>query len=220
MDELTGLNDLHSPKFQKFDSQNRTKPAHLPNSRRPISQEVDVAGNQLEIELKPEQQIGLDASRLTQGAIAQFNQSSLRRWLKKINSQVHQRRSIEIIKITHICQRDKSNFIDGWITSYKRGDQISGSTLQLQGWVVGRDSKAISMQIMNSSDLLAEVPINTPRPDVLKAIPCYSSACNFGYQVLLNLEPLPEQAELTLYSIFQDQRRVVAGSVQYCKYGF
>ncbi|MBW4466162.1 MAG: hypothetical protein KME07_12100 [Pegethrix bostrychoides GSE-TBD4-15B] len=212
MDDLTGLNSLHSAPQPVMAS----SPRKSPGPRRPISQALDVTGDQLEIELKPERQIGLDTKRPMP---SRFSESPLRRWLKRIHSQINQQCSIEILKVTHLCQRDKDNFIDGWITQYKRGDEILGSDLVLQGWLVGRDSQAVMIQVMHGSDLVLETPVNISRPDVLKVVPCYSSACKFGYQVVLNIERLPAQSELLLYSIFQDGRRIPTGSIYYYKYG-
>jgi len=220
MDDLTGLDGLVSVNPQRITAQvpNKLAPSH--NLRRPISRKVDLLGDQMDIEIKPEHYIGLDASRQADGVLVQFKQSSIHRWLKKISSQIHQNRSIEILRITHFCQCDKNNFVDGWISIYKRGDQIPGSILELQGWLVGRDSKIVALQIIHNSSLIAEVPVNIPRPDVLKAIPCYSADCNFGYQARLNVENLSDQFELALYSVFQNGTRSIAGLVQFCKYGF
>ena len=220
MDDLTGLDDFSSVNLQEITVQGSTKLVSSHNFRRPMSSKVDLLGDQMEIELKPEHYIGLDASRQADGLLVQFKQSSLRRWLKKISSQIYQNRSIEILRITHFCQSDKNNFVDGWISIYKRGDQIPGSILELQGWLVGRDSKIIALQVLHASNLIVEVPVNIPRPDVLKAIPCYSADCSFGYQVRLNVESLSDQFELTLYSIFQDGNCIITGLVQFCKYGF
>jgi hypothetical protein len=222
MEDLTGLDGSHSvnaqrPAAQIVPSLDSDK---LSDLRPHILQKVDLTGDQMEIELKPEYQVGLDASRKDDSILDQFNQSPMRRWFKKISGRLNRCHSTEIIQITHFCQRDKDNFIDGWIASYKRGDQIAGSALQLQGWLVGRDSQAVAIQILHGTDLIAEVPVNIPRPDVLKVVPCHSSACNFGYQITLDLRDLPSSSELVLYSIFQDGRRILTGSVRFCKYGF
>jgi hypothetical protein len=222
MDDLTGANGLHSsasnqPASQNQDVMGANPHLGLPRDREPIFR-VDLI-NSTELEVKRKHRVALDASRKDRGLLAQFHQSPAGHWLKAVRSKISGERSIEIARVIHRCQRDKLNFVDGWISALKPGDQIVGSNMTIQGWLVGARNVVTAVQVISDTRLILESPVNLPRPDVLKVIPFNSSFCNYGFQFILNVEAIPSMSEVKINAIIEGDS-IPAGSIYFYKYGF
>jgi hypothetical protein len=232
MDDLTGLDEsqpisLNSHLNNQAVNQNKVSagvPSEqnsnliTPDGRRPISRRIEL--DKQALQLKSFSSVGLDASRRDKKVLPQFSNSTLGRWFNQVTSTINGKKSIEILQVIHLCQEDQDNFINGWIAALKRGDRILGTTIPVQGWLVGKTAQPNAVQIMFNSDLITLAPVNIPRPDVLRVIPFSSGFCHFGFNASVNIEKLPREAKLTLQAIFADKTAVPIGLIHFHKYGF
>lgn len=139
------------------------------------------------------------------------------RQAKRIANKFQGRTHIEILRVINTCQNDTSNFLWGWINPPIVGDEIYGSSIPVNGWVIGRRAQPSTIQFIVGQTMIAETPVNIPRPDVVKAH--FTNQVNCGYNSLLNVEALSGEIELTLRAVFQEQQAAIVGKIQFYKLG-
>ena len=67
---------------------------------------------------------------------------------------------------------DSSDLVlDYAIDSLKVGQKISSSGIGITGWVIGRNSKVATVQVLHKNQLLCTIPIGQTRLDVAKVYP-------------------------------------------------
>lgn len=224
MDDLTGMNESASLGGHSNALEGQPKLAKnrllAENYRRPLSRKLDLTGERMELQTKQTYCIGLDASKEKPGIWERLHQTPVRRWLTGISSRMQNQPSVEILRVVHACQNDKENFVNGWIDGPRRADRFIGNSLRIHGWLVGRKAQPTIIQVLSNATIILEIPINLPRPDILKAIPFGSSFCDYGFQGRLNLENLPTQTELHLQAVYEDKSFIPVGTICLHKYGF
>jgi hypothetical protein len=82
------------------------------------------------------------------------------------------------------------------------------------GWVVGRNAKAVALEVLHGDRLLREAPIDRPREDLKDAFAGVPQAVSCGFQVLVGVLGLPAEAELTLRAVLEDGSKVQIASVR------
>lgn len=136
--------------------------------------------------------------------------------IKKVSCKISGKKIVEILRITHACQGDLEHFRWGWIDSVKVGDEVYGSHMQVAGWLVGKSSQPVTIKFIVDQTVIAETPVNIPRPDVVKAY--FIKHANCGYNVLLETEKLCG-TELLLQATFPEGHTAQVGSIWFRKYG-
>lgn len=117
--------------------------------------------------------------------------------------------TIKVLDVLFVQSEDSSiqKFV---LDSPKPKDEISAADFVISGWVVGRKSQAIAIEIMHEGCLLQTIPINKIRLDVAKAHPRIREAINSGFAARLELAENDtfKKCRLLLQAIFADHDRV------------
>ncbi|MCY7418700.1 MAG: glycosyltransferase family 2 protein, partial [Chloroflexi bacterium] len=85
--------------------------------------------------------------------------------------------------------------------------------LDILGWVLGRSSPAVAVEIVQGGTVLRRAPLGHWRPDLATAFPDVPDAGRGGYSLQLELLGLRETA-LELQAVLADQSRVPLGSIR------
>lgn len=142
--------------------------------------------------------------------------SFLIRLVKRITRKIQGKASVEILRVLNTCQSDTSTFLWGWINPPMAGDEIYGSSIPINGWIIGRTSQPHVIQIVVNQAVIAETSISIPRPDVVKAY--FTNQINCGYNLLLDVEEFFGETELILQAVFKGCETAVVGRIQFYRY--
>lgn len=86
--------------------------------------------------------------------------------------------------------------------------------LDLAGWVIPREGRAQSVEIVSDGMLLRQIPISFPRADIARPLPGVPETTPCGFRGLLGAMRLSLEFELELRAVLEDGRRVSIGSVK------
>lgn len=224
MDDLTGIDNstgLRNSKISESTIANSKAISHQNNLHQPINFNFQIFTSEddfkedLTENLKSAHQ-HLSLSRSTQPSYYVSPSKFLSRLIKKVIRKINRKKSIEILQIINICQNDLKTFAWGWISPPIVGDEIYGSSLPIAGWIIGRNSQPVSIRFIVNQTIVAETPINVPRPDVVKAL--FVEYKNCGYSASLDIDILHE-GEIVLEAVFPEGNTAKVGSARFCKYG-
>ena len=216
MDELTGLDDSNLVSSESF-KLNSSPPEH-PSSQSSLGEEFGLIGQVPGLNVKEGFRTGLDGSTKPTRLMTRLGLDSSARLSKQIISRINGHQWLEILQVTHYCQNKFEYFRGGWISALKIGDRIEGSSIVIEGWLVGENVQPIAVRFRNHQTVLEEVLINIPRPDVLK-VHFYDSICrNCGYKASLNLQKIFGTVTLNVDAIFPNGEVVPAGIIKLHKY--
>lgn len=98
-------------------------------------------------------------------------------------------------------------------------------TISFGGWVVGRNSRAVRIEVLSElaqirmepaweSWSLQNIPVMVDRPDLTAIYPHLQSAANCGFWTTIGVIGLPPRFELALEAILEDGTRVPIGSIR------
>jgi hypothetical protein len=169
----------------------------------------------------------LDAS--TKGKKSWFAQIFLKfslpllKRIRKVAARIHGKKYVEVLRVVHLCQGNPRLFQDGWIDTPRKEDKLYGSVISIGGWVMGKESQPIAVRVTSGQLLLAEVPFNIPRLDVVKVYfsnhIALGNIINFGYGIELAIAELLEESELQLEAVFPEGYIAPIGLVCLSKFG-
>ena len=93
------------------------------------------------------------------------------------------------------------------------GELADGPTLPLVGWVLGRESRAVAVELLEGERVIRRLPLDHPRPDLAKAFPDVPDAAQGGFLSRLETVGMGE-VELSLRAVLADQQRVPLASLR------
>lgn len=91
--------------------------------------------------------------------------------------------------------------------------QLNSSSILVAGWIVGKTSAAVAVELICDGKVIESIAINGNRPDVAQIFPQAPWGEKSGFSAILKVIGLPEDAELTLEAILEDGSRVILGTV-------
>ena len=94
------------------------------------------------------------------------------------------------------------------------GTISEASALDLTGWVLGKSSPAVAMEILENEKVRGRIPFNHRRPDIAKAFPKVAGAQNSGFRTTISALGTDEHFELALQAVLKDQSRVPIGVIR------
>jgi glycosyltransferase involved in cell wall biosynthesis/peptidoglycan/xylan/chitin deacetylase (PgdA/CDA1 family)/SAM-dependent methyltransferase len=97
-----------------------------------------------------------------------------------------------------------------------QGTQVDGRSVELRGWVLGRQSPAVAVEAVHEGVVLRRVSLSLPRPDVAAVFPHVSEAERSGFRATLSLPTIKPELELLVQAVLQDQSRVPMVSIRTC----
>ena len=90
------------------------------------------------------------------------------------------------------------------IDSLKVGQKISSAAVEIRGWLIGRNSKAITIQVIYRDQILQMIPVEQSRLDVAKVYPGIPGAERSGFVGTIAATKLSGTFDLSLQAIFED----------------
>lgn len=91
---------------------------------------------------------------------------------------------------------------------------IQNNEIEILGWVLGKSSPAVAVEIISEGKILQKVPINRKRPGVAKAYPQVPEAKNSGFVTKVKLPELVSEKQLTLKVILKDETAIPIGKIK------
>ncbi len=89
-----------------------------------------------------------------------------------------------------------------------RGTIAEAAAADIRGWVVGRQSPAVAVEIVDNERVIRRVPIDIRRDDVALTLPGLLNAHVSGFGTCLRMRPREEHA-LHVRAVLADQSRVL-----------
>ncbi|NJO79379.1 MAG: glycosyltransferase family 92 protein [Cyanobacteria bacterium RM1_2_2] len=102
-----------------------------------------------------------------------------------------------------IC--DSSLLWTGYLDYPQVNRPVYGSMLFVSGWVIAKRNPVIAIRAALQNRVVAEIPVNLSRPDVLKTYQFITNSPVLGFRGTLNLNQLPDQSIVHLEAVFADQ---------------
>jgi glycosyltransferase involved in cell wall biosynthesis len=96
----------------------------------------------------------------------------------------------------------------------KSGTRSEASALKVVGWVLGKDSPAIAVEVLSGDKMLRRLPLNARRPDIAKAFPEVEGAENSGFQATISALGAASEIELEVRAVLEDQSRIPLGVIR------
>ena len=93
----------------------------------------------------------------------------------------------------------------GYLDYPKISRLVYGSILFISGWVIGKQASVTAIRVIAQNNLIAEIPINILRPDVLESYPFATDSALLGFHGTLNLNHILSQDIVHLQAVFADQ---------------
>jgi hypothetical protein len=99
------------------------------------------------------------------------------------------------------------------IEAPKTQSRIGGDTIPVGGWVLGRSSPAITVEVVHAGKVLQRAPIDAQRLDIVDAFPRVPGAEHSGFRTNVAIPDLRE-FELLLRTILENEETVSLGVVR------
>jgi GT2 family glycosyltransferase len=94
------------------------------------------------------------------------------------------------------------------------GSKTTGHLVQFSGWVLGRESPAVAVELLNGSNVCRRVRVNIHRPDVAAVFPEVPEAEYSGFKIQMSVLGLTPQIEFLLQAVLKNQTRVPIGIIR------
>lgn len=95
----------------------------------------------------------------------------------------------------------------------KTGNRAEAAAVDVIGWVLGRSSPAVAVEIVHGDAVLRRSPVGIRRSDVAAHFHAIPGAETAGFQTVLNLSGTRD-LELTVRAVLHDQTRVPIGVIR------
>lgn len=124
---------------------------------------------------------------------------------------------VEVLSVAKFFEYDPS-LLWGFNIEYPVESDIKYEyKIPLSGWVLGKASTIIAIDVIIDDTLVKQIPLDQHRPDVAEAYPDNPSATNCGFMTEVNVDGMPVEAELSIEAVFSDDNRLPLGIVKYKK---
>ena len=94
------------------------------------------------------------------------------------------------------------------------GTKTAGHLAQFSGWVLGRESPAVAVELLNGGNVCRRVRISIHRPDVAEIYPRVPEAEFSGFKIQMSVLGLTPEIEFLLQAVLKDQSRVPIGVIR------
>ena len=94
------------------------------------------------------------------------------------------------------------------------GRKIAGHVAQFWGWVLGRESPVVAVELLNGSNVCRRVRVNIHRPDVAAVYPGVPEAKYSGFRIQMSVLGLTPEIEFLLQAVLKNQNRVPVGTIR------
>jgi Sulfotransferase family len=101
------------------------------------------------------------------------------------------------------------------IDNPRNGSKTNTYTIDVSGWVLGKNSPAIAVELVSDGRVLKRISTNNFRPDVGKVYSEVPGSEHCGFFTTVGVIGTSAQAELLIYAVLEDNSRVSMGVVKF-----
>jgi glycosyltransferase involved in cell wall biosynthesis len=94
------------------------------------------------------------------------------------------------------------------------GTASAGDSIEIAGWVLGRECPAVAVELLNARNVCRRVPVDNYRHDVAKIYPNVPEAAYSGFKINMTVLGLTPEIEFLLQAVLKDQNRVPLGVIR------
>ena len=120
--------------------------------------------------------------------------------------------SVEIVDIA-LAKLDAEQLQGRNIEVPKTGSTIESDAIRIVGWVLGRRSPAVAVEVLHDGTVLQKPELDVQRPDVAAAFPEVPSAEQSGFSTTVAVPDIDE-FELLVQAVLRDESRVPLGVIR------
>lgn len=125
------------------------------------------------------------------------------------------KKTVDILDVVRVEPNESELLLSYAIDQPKKGNKIDGTEIEILGWVVGKKSPVIAVEVINGDRVLRRILIDENRPDVGKLYPNVPEAKDSAFVAMMDLLGLPETDELLLETVLADESKILIGKVAY-----
>jgi hypothetical protein len=108
-----------------------------------------------------------------------------------------------------VCLPDAGESLTGCTIDLPRVHEvIDGHVLQIAGWVVGRDTSVVKIEVFHDTHVLTGMPVLLVRPDVTRHLELEEQTLPTGFDLTFSTIGLPETFELSVWVHLADGQPV------------
>ncbi|MGB3267771.1 MAG: hypothetical protein WBA89_27910, partial [Microcoleus sp.] len=116
------------------------------------------------------------------------------------------KKMIDVVEVLSAPLAESQGLLGFNLDVPETGTQTDVGAVEFRGWVLGKMSPAIAVEVIHQGRVLKTIAVNVPRPDVVQTYPQVAEAGISGFQAILDLSRvIDRQDQLTVYSILRDQ---------------
>lgn len=101
------------------------------------------------------------------------------------------------------------------IDSPQKGDTTNSYVIEIVGWVLGKKSPAVALEIVENDRVLRKVTPHKPRLGVAKLYPQVPQAKTSGFATEIGLIGLPKESKIVLQALLKDKSRIPIGEISW-----
>jgi hypothetical protein len=120
---------------------------------------------------------------------------------------------VEILNVS-LLPEDSERLLGGHVDAPKVGAEIDVYAVNIEGWVLGKSSAAVAVELVSGGILLRRIPINVRRPDIVAAYDGVPEAESCGFRTTINEITLTTEFELLVQAVLRDESRVPIAVIQ------
>src|SRR5689334_7592233 len=99
---------------------------------------------------------------------------------------------VEILGVS-LCPLNDEQLLGCYIDAPVSGNQTEIYAIKIAGWVVGRNSPAVAIEMVHNEAVSWRIPINVHRPDIAALYPDIPKADISGFQIMISVLRLPTE---------------------------
>lgn len=122
----------------------------------------------------------------------------------------------EVLDIINVGIFNNNFFWGTWIDKPQKDKVYKTSEINLYGWLLGKKSRVVALQIMLGKKIIKEVSLDVLRLDVVQSY-CLETDGSIeycGYNTKLDLRQLPNKGNLVIKAIFSDRTIPIAEAIK------
>jgi hypothetical protein len=96
----------------------------------------------------------------------------------------------------------------------KPGNQADVYTIDIEGWVLSRESPAVAVEVVAEDRVIHTTSSNMPRPDVTRHYPNVPGVETCGFRTAVDVDGMTAEFVLGLQAVLQDGSRVSLGEIR------
>jgi len=94
------------------------------------------------------------------------------------------------------------------------GTLNTAHTMEITGWVLGRECSAVAVELVNNCNVCRRAPVNIHSPDAAAIYPGVTEAAYSGFSLNISLLGLTPEVEFLVQAVLKDQNRVPIGMIR------